>query len=58
MIIPGDWEACWSGLPNDDDMILFYGTKPYSILAVDGNHEGFPSLNAYPEEEWNGGDGA
>lgn len=24
--------------------------KPYQILFVDGNHEGFPFLNAYPEE--------
>lgn len=28
---------------------------PYTILFVDGNHENFDRLNAYPEEVWNGG---
>lgn len=28
---------------------------PYTILFVDGNHENFDRLNAYPVEEWNGG---
>ncbi len=28
---------------------------PYTVLFVDGNHENFDRLNAYPVEEWNGG---
>ncbi len=29
--------------------------KPYTILFVDGNHENFPMIFSYPEEEWMGG---
>lgn len=29
--------------------------KPYTICFCDGNHENFPAINAYPQEEWNGG---
>lgn len=29
--------------------------RPYTILFVDGNHENFPAIYSYPEEEWNGG---
>lgn len=29
--------------------------RPYNILFVDGNHENFDMLNAYPVEMWNGG---
>ena len=28
---------------------------PYTILFLDGNHECFPEIFAYPEEMWNGG---
>ncbi len=29
--------------------------KPFTTLFVDGNHENFDRLDAYPVEEWNGG---
>lgn len=29
--------------------------KPWTTLFVDGNHENFARLNAYPVEEWHGG---
>lgn len=29
--------------------------KPYTICFCDGNHENFPAIFAYPEEEWHGG---
>lgn len=29
--------------------------KPYTVCFVDGNHENFPELFKYPEEEWCGG---
>lgn len=29
--------------------------KPYTICFCDGNHENFPAIFSYPEEEWNGG---
>ena len=30
-------------------------SKPYTICFIDGNHENFPRIFSYPEEEWNGG---
>lgn len=35
--------------------ILRLEALPYTVLFVDGNHENFDRLNAYPEEIWNGG---
>ena len=29
--------------------------KPYTICFCDGNHENFPAIYEYPQEEWNGG---
>lgn len=29
--------------------------KPYTICFCDGNHENFPAIFSYPEEEWMGG---
>ena len=29
--------------------------REYTICFIDGNHENFALLNAYPEEVWNGG---
>lgn len=29
--------------------------QPFTIAFVDGNHENFPELYKYPEEQWNGG---
>ena len=29
--------------------------KPFTTLFVDGNHENFDRLYAYPVEEWHGG---
>lgn len=33
----------------------WFSKQPYTTLFVDGNHECFPRLYAYPEKEWNGG---
>ena len=29
--------------------------RPYTLCFVDGNHENFPAIYAYPEETWCGG---
>ena len=28
--------------------------QPFTIAFVDGNHENFPEIYKYPEEQWNG----
>lgn len=35
--------------------INLYSYLPFTVLFVDGNHENFDALNAYPEEIWCGG---
>ncbi len=54
-IICGDCGLLFS---NDDQERKFLddlSTRPYTICFVDGNHENFPAIYAYPEEIWNGG---
>lgn len=53
LIVAGDFgfvfmgeQSCLSEKNNLD----FLARKPYTILFVDGNHEGFPFLKHYPEE--------
>lgn len=55
LIVAGDF-GCIFGLGRRDEMKLdTLAALPYTILFLDGNHECFPQINAYPEEMWNGG---
>lgn len=58
VIICGDFGGVWSNNEkNREENMLLDGLacKPYTTLFVDGNHENFDRLNAYPVEEWKGG---
>lgn len=55
LIICGDFGAIWDGSEVDDKLLDWYARQPYTILFVDGNHENFNLLNAYPVEQWCGG---
>ena len=54
VIIAGDFGGVWSerGL---ETTLSMYARLPFTTLFVDGNHENFDMLNAYPVEIWNGG---
>lgn len=54
MIIAGDFGGVWS---KDTLNITLepYERLPFTILFVDGNHENFDLLQAFPVEEWKGG---
>lgn len=54
MIIAGDCGVLWSE-EDTVDKIEKYRSLPFTVLFVDGNHENFDMLNAYPVEEWHGG---
>ncbi len=55
LIVAGDF-GCIFGLGQRDEMKLdALAALPYTILFLDGNHECFPQIYAYPEEMWNGG---
>ena len=55
VLITGDFGGIWSGDEKDGEVLDFYSSQPFTTLFIDGNHENFDLLNAYPIEEWNGG---
>ena len=54
VIIAGDFGGIWSEQTLERDLKP-YEELPYTVLFVDGNHENFELLNAYPVSEWKGG---
>lgn len=55
MIICGDHGGVWAGERADGYKLDWLENRPFTTLFVDGNHENFDLLNAYPEKEWHGG---
>ncbi|MBP5372773.1 MAG: metallophosphoesterase [Clostridia bacterium] len=54
VIIAGDFGGVWSETTLESDLKP-YTDLPFTVLFVDGNHENFDLLNAYPVEVWKGG---
>ncbi len=54
VIIAGDFGGVWFKPDLEKDLNL-YSSLRFTVLFVDGNHENFDLLNAYPVSEWNGG---
>ncbi len=54
MIVAGDFGAVWSPQTLKKNL-RFYEELPFTTLFVDGNHENFDLLDAYPVETWKGG---
>lgn len=55
VIIAGDHGGVWAGEQADGRKLDWLEDKPFTTLFVDGNHENFDLLNAYPKQEWHGG---
>lgn len=55
VIICGDFGGVWSGAGEDKHWQKWLEMKSFTTCFVDGNHENFDLLNAYPTELWNGG---
>ena len=55
VIIAGDFGFIWDGSNTDKYWLKWFENKNYTTLFVDGNHENFNLINAYPVEIWNGG---
>jgi DNA repair exonuclease SbcCD nuclease subunit len=55
MIVLGDFGLVWSNSKEEIYWQNWLNTRNYTTLFVDGNHENFNLLNAYPVTEWNGG---
>ena len=58
VIICGDFGGVWNKDEESsmETMVLdWLECKPFTTLFVDGNHENFDRLYAYPVEKWHGG---
>lgn len=58
VIICGDFGGVWNKEKEskEETMLMdWLEGKSFTTLFVDGNHENFDRLNAYPVEEWHGG---
>lgn len=55
LIICGDFGYIFFNNEKEMKFLDYLEEKPYTILFLDGNHENFPAIFAYPEEEWHGG---
>lgn len=54
LIVAGDFGGVWDAKTLERDLRP-YEELPCTVLFVDGNHENFDLLDAYPVEEWQGG---
>ena len=55
LIVCGDFGFIFFDDEKEKKNLDILEKKPYNILFIDGNHEGFNALASYPVEEWNGG---
>lgn len=55
VIVCGDFGFVFYDTPQEKDVLDYLSKKPYTICFIDGNHENFPAIYSYPEQEWNGG---
>ena len=55
VIIAGDFGGVWIGDSRDDGSLDWLESLPFTLAFVDGNHENFDALAAYPVEMWCGG---
>ena len=55
VIVTGDFGLVWRGDNEEKYWLEWLDSKNFTTLFIDGNHEGFNLLNAYPVEEWRGG---
>lgn len=58
VIICGDFGGVWSREKENKEetkLMDWLDCKSFTTLFVDGNHENFDRLSAYPVEEWHGG---
>ena len=51
----GNFGGVWLGDSRDDKALDWLEKLPFTVAFVDGNHENFDALAAYPIEEWRGG---
>ncbi len=54
VVILGDF-GIWDGSQGEQKRLDWLEERPFTTLFVDGNHENYDILDAYPVSEWHGG---
>lgn len=55
LIVCGDFGFIFNNTYQEKEFLDIFIEKPYTTCFIDGNHENFEVLNAFPVEDWNGG---
>lgn len=55
LLVCGDFGFVWDGSAAEEKRLRRIGRQKYTIAFLDGRHENFDRLAAYPVTEWNGG---
>jgi hypothetical protein len=55
LIVCGDFGFIWDKSKNEQKILKALSKREYNICFIDGTHENFDLLNAYPLTTWNGG---
>lgn len=55
LIVLGDFGFLWQDTPAERKQLKKLGKKKYQLLFLDGAHENFDLLDAFPTEDWGGG---
>ncbi len=55
LLVCGDFGFLWRGDAPETRFLASLARRPYTIAFLDGRHENFSRLAAYPTVEWNGG---
>ena len=55
LIVCGDFGFLWNGGAAEQKLLRRLGSRRYTLAFLDGRHENFDLLGAYPVAEWNGG---
>ena len=54
LLVCGDFGFIWDGSTAEQCLLKKLARRKYTIAFLDGRHENFDRLTAYPTEEWNG----
>ena len=55
LIVCGDFGFVWDNSKIEQKILKKLGKKKFNVCFIDGTHENFELLNAYPLTNWNGG---
>ena len=55
LLVCGDFGYIWKGDEAERRLLKKWGKRKYTVAFLDGAHENFDRLDAFPVSDWNGG---